>query len=205
MRKIASLLATTTLAAGLLSGCSLLPSAAQPAASKPPAKGAADNAAKAAAGALGRRGSLTGMLEGVLAGSLAGRYFDEEAKDGAQAARDYGYTAAQGSLLSFDSVRANPVVVAPGDTVNVNAEYTVLFPTAGQVVPVTETREFLKDGASLGKVSIEVERAAGTYRTTIPFTLAGGAPAGQYDVKVTIEAQGGALKDGKESYFKVTR
>jgi hypothetical protein len=145
------------------------------------------------------------MLDGALAGGTAGRYADEEAKDAAQAARDYGYTAAQGVVVSFDSVRANPVVVAPGDTVNINAEYTVLFPAPGQVALITESREFLKDGAPAGKVSIEVERAAGTYKTTIPFTLPGGTPAGQYDVKVAIEGQGGVGKDAKESYFKVTR
>jgi hypothetical protein len=119
--------------------------------------------------------------------------------------RDYGYTPAQGALIAFDSVRANPVIVAAGDAVNINAEYAVLLPAAGQVVAVTETREFFKDGAPAGAVSIEVERAAGSYRSTIPFTVPSGAAAGNYDVTVRIEAQGGKLKDSKETYFKVTR
>jgi hypothetical protein len=205
MRKTVSLMTISALAAGLLFGCSGIPQATKGA---PAGKAVVDNAAATPPPPpvpVSRRGPLTGILDGVLAGGMIGRYADEDAKDLAQAVRDYGYTPAQGALLAFDSVRANPVIVGVGDTVNVNAEYTVLLPTAGQVVAVTETREFLKDGAPAGAVSIEVERTSGSYRTTIPFTIPGGATAGNYDVTVRIEAQAGKLKDTKETYFKVTR
>lgn len=145
------------------------------------------------------------MLDGVLAGGTVGRYEDEEAKDQAQTVRDYGYTPAQGPLIAFDFVRANPVIVPAGETVNINTEYAVLLPAAGQLTTVNETREFSKDGVPAGKVSIEVERISGSYKSTIPFTIPSGAAAGNYQVTVTIEAQGGALKDSKESFFKVTR
>ncbi len=205
MRKLAVALTISTLVAGALSGCGALgPQAAKPAA---PAKPLSDNVVKAPAKptAAGRRGPTTGMLDGVLAGGTVGRYEDEEAKDQAQTVRDYGYTPAQGPLIAFDFVRANPVIVPAGETVNINTEYAVLLPAAGQLTTVNETREFSKDGVPAGKVSIEVERISGSYKSTIPFTIPSGAAAGNYQVTVTIEAQGGALKDSKESFFKVTR
>lgn len=199
MKKAAVALTLTTLAAGILHGCAMV--------SAPPAKPAAavDNAAQKAPAKVARRSAISGMLDGVLAGGAVGRYEDENAKTPAQTVRDYGYTPAQGPLISFDSVRANPAIVAAGETINVNAEYAVLLPVAGQLVTVTETREFLKDGAPAGKVSIEVERTAGTYKSTIPFTIPGAATAGNYQVNVTIEVPGGALRDSKETFFKVTR
>lgn len=205
MRKSAALFAIITLAAAALSlpGCATTAPGGKPDAVKPPA----DNVAKKAAppAVTTRRTPLSGTLEGVLEGGLVGRYADEEAYDYAQTARNYGYTAAQGEIVAFDSVRANPAIVAPGDTVNVNAEYGVLLPAAGQLIAVTETREFLKDGATAGKVSLEVERTGGSYRSTVPFTIPAGAAGGNYQVVVTIEAKGGALKDRKETFFKVSR
>ncbi|HEY5996431.1 MAG TPA: hypothetical protein VIU29_05380 [Candidatus Deferrimicrobiaceae bacterium] len=205
MRKTVSLMTISTLAAGLLCGCSAIPKAMKGA---PAGKPVVDNAIVKPAPPpvpVSRRGPLTGILDGALAGGLVGRYADEETKDFARTVRDYGYTPAQGALIAFDSVRANPVIVAAGDVVNVNAEYSVLLPAAGQVVAVTETREFFKDGAPAGAVSIEIERTGGSYLTTIPFTVPGAAAAGNYQVNVRIEAQGGKLKDSKETYFKVTR
>lgn len=204
MRKLLSLMTISTLAAGMLGGCSAMSKTTPGSAATP----AIDNVAKAPAPPpvpVSRRGPLTGILDGALAGGMVGRYEDEDAKDLAQTVRDYGYTPAQGALIAFDSVRANPVIVGPGDTVNINAEYAVLLPVAGQVVAVTETREFFKDGAPAGAVTIEVERAGGSYRSTIPFKIPGGAKFGNYGVTVRIEAQAGKLKDTKETYFKVTR
>jgi hypothetical protein len=202
MRKFAVALTISAWVAGSLSGCAVAP--AKPAADNA-AKPAADNAAKKAEVKGGRRSPIVGMLDGILAGGITGRYADEEAKDLKQTIRDYGYTPAQGSLVAFDFVRANPAVVPVGETVNINAEYAVLLPVATQVVNVTETREFFKDGAPAGKVSIEVERVGGSYKSTVPFTIPAGAPAGNYEVKVSIEAQNGAIKDSKGTYFKVTR
>lgn len=203
MRKSAALLTIITLAACALPGCTHLSPAGKP---DTAAKAAADNSTKTAPPApLSRRGPLTGMLEGGLLGGGVGRYADEEARAYAQAARDYGYTAAQGTLLILDSVRANPAIVAPGDPVNVNAEYGVLLPEPGKVLTVVETREFLKDGATAGKVSIEVDRAAGGYFSTVPFTIPSGAAAGNYQVVVTIESKDGTIRDRRETFFKVSR
>jgi hypothetical protein len=207
MRKLTVALTISTLVAGGISGCGMLgPKAAPPAPAA--VKPAVDNVAKAAPAkptASGRRGSMNGMLEGVLIGGVPGRYEDEEAKDLAQTVRDYGYTAAQGPVVAFDFVRANPAVIPAGETVNVNTEYAVLLPAPEQLVTVVETRAFSKDGVPAGKVSIEVERVGGSYKSTIPFTIPASAAPGNYQVTVTIEAQGGAVKDTKETFFKVTR
>lgn len=149
----------------------------------------------------GKRGAVIGGLLGGLTGGAIGHYLDEQEKDRDRTSREYGYGPAEGIRLKIESVRSNPAVLSPGETVNINLTYAVLTPAADRQVPVRETREILVNGASAGKTSIEISREGGTWKSTVPVTLPVNAAAGNYRVVATVEGGGG--KDVSETFFKV--
>lgn len=150
----------------------------------------------------GKRGAAVGGLLGALTGGVVGHQYDEREKTLAQTSSEYDYAARQGTRLKIETVRANPAVLAPGETVNINVTYAVLVPTEDQQVVVRETREILVDGASVGKTSVDVSREGGTWKSTVPVTLPANAATGNYRVLASVEAKGGA-KDLSETFFKV--
>lgn len=152
----------------------------------------------------GKRGAVIGGLLGGLAGGAIGHYMDTKEKTLAQTSREYGYTPAQGTRLKIETVRSNPAVLRPGDTVNINLTYAVLTPSADQQILVRETREILVNGASVGKTEIRIEREGGTWKSIVPITLPADAPSGKYRVIASIESPGGG-KDIEETSFKVRR
>jgi hypothetical protein len=149
----------------------------------------------------GKRGAVIGGLLGALTGGAIGRYFDQREKDLSQTSREQGYSPSQGTRLKIESIRSNPAVLAPGETVNINLTYAVLTPSADRQVLVKETREILVNGASVGKTSIEITREGGTWKSTVPVTLPANAASGNYRVIASIESGGG--KDIDETSFKV--
>ncbi len=150
----------------------------------------------------GRRGAVIGGLLGGLTGGAIGHYYDQQESDYSRTAREYAYSPAEGIRLKIESVRSNPAVLAPGETVNINVVYAVLPPSPDRLVPIRETREILMDGASVGKTSIEVERPGGTWRSSVPVTLPPNAAPGNYRVIASVECAGGG-KDIDESFFNV--
>ena len=151
----------------------------------------------------GKRGAVIGGLLGALTGGAIGRYFDQREKDLSQTSMEQGYSPSQGTRLKIESVRSNPGVLAPGETVNINLTYAVLTPSADRQVLVKETREILVNGASVGKTSIEITREGGTWKSTVPVTLPANVASGNYRVVASIESGGG--KDIDETFFKVRR
>ncbi|MEK6778704.1 MAG: glycine zipper domain-containing protein [Candidatus Deferrimicrobiota bacterium] len=149
----------------------------------------------------GKRGAVIGGLLGALTGGAIGRYFDQREKDLSQASREHGYSPSQGTRLKIESVRSNPAVLAPGETVNINLTYAVLTPSADRQVLVRETREILVNGTSVGKTSIDITREGGTWKSTVPVTLPANAASGNYRVVASVESGGG--KDIDETFFKV--
>jgi len=150
----------------------------------------------------GKRGALIGGLLGGLAGGAIGHYLDEQEKDRAQTSREYGYSSAQGTRLSIETVRANPATLSPGETVNINMTYAVLTPSEDKQILVKETREILLDGKSVGKTSIEISREGGTWKSTVPITLPANAAPGQYSVVVSIESPSVGTHR-RETFFRV--
>ncbi len=150
----------------------------------------------------GRRGAVVGGLLGALTGGAIGRYMDEQEKTAAQTRKDQAYLPSEGTRLRIERVRANPATASPGDTVNINLVYAVLTPRDDMLVPVRETREILKNGASVGKTSINIEREGGTWRSTVPVTLPQDASPGNYRVIASVEVNGKG-KDIQETFFKV--
>lgn len=152
----------------------------------------------------GKRGAVVGGLIGGLAGGAIGHYLDQQEKTSAQTNKEYGYSPSQGNRLRIESVRANPAVLAPGETVNINLTYAVLTPSAERQVLVRETRDIQVNGTSVGRTSIDIAREGGTWKSTVPITLPAGAAEGNYRVIASIEGTGG-LKDVSETFFKVAQ
>ncbi len=151
----------------------------------------------------GKRGALIGGLLGGLAGGAIGHYLDQQEKDRAQTSREYEYSPSQGIKLRIETVRANPVALSPGETVNINLTYAVLTPTADTQILVRETREIFLNGGSVGKTSIEVTREGGTWKSTVPITLPANAAPGNYRVIASVESRNVGT-DRQETSFKVS-
>lgn len=150
----------------------------------------------------GKRGALIGGLLGGLAGGAIGHYLDEQEKDRTQTNTEYGYSPSQGTRLRVETVRANPATLSPGETVNINVTYAVLTTSENQQIPVTETREIVFNGKSVGKTSIDISREGGTWRSTVPITLPANAARGQYRVIATVGSPN-AGTDRQETSFRV--
>jgi hypothetical protein len=150
----------------------------------------------------GKRGAVIGGLLGGLTGGAVGNYLDEREKDLSQASKENGYSPSEGTRLKIESVRSNPAILAPGETVNINLTYAVLTPSADRQILVRETREILVNGSSAGKTSIEISREGGTWKSTVPITLPVNAAPGNYRVIGSVESQGVA-RDAEETFFNV--
>ncbi|MBI5904877.1 MAG: glycine zipper 2TM domain-containing protein [Deltaproteobacteria bacterium] len=206
MRKFASLLLIATITVSLLSGC---------ASSNQTVRDHKGTAIGAGAGAVGgavlgglvggKRGAVAGGLLGALAGGLVGNYYDQKEKSLAETRKEHtDYSAAKGTRLKIDRLRATPAAVFPGETVDIQMTYAVLTPREDLMVPVRESREILFNGAKVGETSVDIEREGGTWRSAVPITLPADAKPGNYRVVASVETRGGG-KDIEEITFRVKR
>jgi hypothetical protein len=204
MRKTAALSLIAALLVPLLAGCATTNGGLQE------HKGAAVGAGAGAVGGAvigglvgGKRGAVVGGLLGALTGGVVGNYYDQKEKDLAETRQAHSeYSAAKGTRVKIERVRATPATAAPGDTVDIQMTYAVLTPTEGLMVPVKETREILFNGARVGETSVDIEREGGTWRSVVPITLPPDARPGSYRVVATVESRGGG-KDIEEITFRV--
>jgi hypothetical protein len=151
----------------------------------------------------GKQGAVAGGLLGALAGGLVGNYYDQKEKSLAETRQAHAdYTAAKGTRLRIEKLKATPTPVRPGGTVNIDVTYAVLTPTEDVQVPVRETREILFGGSKVGEASLSIEREGGTWRSVVPITLPADARPGNYRVLASVEYGGGG-KDLKETSFRV--
>jgi hypothetical protein len=151
----------------------------------------------------GKRGAVVGGLLGALTGGVVGNYYDQKEKDLAETRRAHAdYSAAKGTRLTIERVRATPATVAPGQTVEIQMTYAVLTPKEDLMVPVRETREILFNGSRVGETSVDIEREGGTWRSVVPITLPHDARPGSYRVVASVESRGGG-KDIEEITFRV--
>jgi len=151
----------------------------------------------------GKRGAVVGGLLGGLAGGVVGNYYDQKEKDLAETRQAHAeYSAAKGTRVKIERVRATPAAVAPGETIDIQMTYAVLTPKEGVMVPVKETREILFNGSRVGQTSVDIEREGGTWRSVVPITLPPDARPGSYRVVASVESRGGG-KDIDEIAFRV--
>ena len=194
--------AVVTIVAFLSAGCASL---SVPEEHKGAATGAAVGAATgAAAGAIigdDLKGAVIGGLIGALVGGAVGHYYYDQKRTQAETAQKYGRTSSAEPLVQIEEVSAVPASVKPGERVELKATYAILGPEAGTKLAVTETREIRHQGELVGKPEVTVNRAGGTYVTSIPLALPATAKKGSYTVITVIQTAN--AKDTRESTFTV--
>jgi hypothetical protein len=156
--------------------------------------GAGAAAGAVAGAALGRstKAAVIGGLAGALLGGVIGHY---------AYAQVYNYQPEQGTVLTIEDASLSSEQVRPGDVLEIKMTYAVLTPTPEKQVAITEVREITHGGELVGRPEVRVERADGTYSSTVPLRLPSNAKTGKYQVRVSIEAEN--LKDTRELSFTV--
>ena len=145
--------------------------------------------------------AVVGGLLGALVGGAIGYYAYDRERDRDETARVYNYEADEGKFLNIEEASAVPQRVMPGDEVNLRMTYAVLSPTPGTQSQITEIREIRHEGELVGRPTVTVNRADGTYTSSIPLRLPSDAEAGTYRVVETIESDFG--RDTRETSFTV--
>jgi Glycine zipper len=147
----------------------------------------------------GTKGAIIGGLVGALAGGAIGNYVERQESALPQTVSTPAPPATPATsapsatvpprdgavVVRVDQVQAQPSVLRAGDTVNLNATYTVLTPS-GQLTTVRETREVRLNGELVANPALDVARQSGTYSSALPITLPANARPGRYEVTTTV-------------------
>ncbi len=142
----------------------------------------------------GEKGMLVGAFIGALAGGAIGAYLDHKDKTAAETNVQYGYQPAQGVQLDLVNVAAAPSTVAPGGSVSLQATYALMAPDPAQALLVTESRLVTLNGVTVAQNEIQLDRAPGTYTSSVPITLPATAEKGTYQLLVTVTAAGQSMQ-----------
>ena len=149
----------------------------------------------------GTKGAIIGGLLGALTGGVIGNYMERReagpSQSGSTTTSTSGTTVgapgapiSQGNskstpVVRVDRVQAQPSSVRPGETVSLNASYTVQG-LSDQLMAVRETREVRLDGELVANPAVDVVRQSGTYSSALPITLPANARSGTYEVTTTV-------------------
>ena len=142
------------------------------------------------------KATVIGGLVGALVGGVVGHYAYDRQKTREETAQAYKYKTSQGTVLTLEEASLSAQSVNPGDVVEIKMTYAVLNPSPETKTTITEIREITFNGELVGRPEAKVERADGTFTSTVPVRLPTAAKKGQYRVKTTIQSD--SLKDTKE-------
>lgn len=200
--RVAALLTLTAFMLGT-SGCVTVSEEHKGAATGAGLGGAAGAVAGAVLAGEGSRtkGALIGGLAGALLGGVIGNYTVDKKKTAQETSAKYAYDPSAGTVVRIETATVTPATVSPGGTVNLEATYAVMTASSSSQAAITESREVTLNGELVGNPEVNVNHAAGTYRTTIPLILPSDAKKGKYRVITTIKTAVG--KDSRESSFTV--
>ncbi len=129
--------------------------------------------------------AVNGKLSGALAGGTIGNYLERQDRDRTAAAIAVGYLPEQGELVKVEAVEASPTTARRGDIVNLTSTYTILTPN-NQPTMIRERREIRHNGSVVANPVIDVQRANGTFTSTLLITLPPNVAPGTYDVTTTV-------------------
>ncbi len=158
----------------------------------------------AVAGALIGKGAgavILGGLIGGLVGGAVGTYAYDMPRTRVQTADTYRYKAAQGTVLTIETVSVSPRVAYPGDIVDLNMTYVVLNPSPNTETDITEIREITHNNALVGNPEVHIVRPDGTFTSSIPLRLPPNAGRGDYKVRTIVQSRN--AKDSREVHFTV--
>jgi len=144
---------------------------------------------------------VVGALAGALLGGAIGHFEYDQEKSREQTAKNYNYKSSHGTVLTIENLKATPVTVQPGETVELKLTYALLHDSPDTKTAVTEIREITYKGELVGRPEVKVEHPDGTYTTTVPLRLPPEAQKGTYKVKAMVESQ--YAKDAREITFTV--
>lgn len=102
-------------------------------------------------------------------------------------------------VVRVDQVQAQPSLLRPGETVTLNATYSILSPP-DRPVAVRESREIRLNGELVANPSVDVARQTGTYSTALPITIPVNAQVGKYEV-TTMVVSGDLRSISTTSFF----
>jgi len=158
-------------------------------------------------------GSMSGRsAEGVVIGSILGglmgasvgdaEYHQQRSEEAASKYYDYDPERGRRDLVRIESVYAEPSVVAPGETVDLNIEYTILTRWRSGT-EVHEVREIKMNGDTIGRPETTVVRTGGTWVSTVPMTVPSNAETGTYKLTAIVETD--EAGDVRDTTFHVAR
>lgn len=148
-------------------------------------------------------GTLVGGLLGGLTGGVIGNVIEARSYDRAATSQRYHYSSTQGTMLRIEAVEAYPAQIRPGDTTNLNIRFAVLTPNAQHTVQVSERRQIFLNGSTVGDSTLQIQRMGGTWTSSQPLTLPANAASGNYQVVMTVKADG--VEATQHTAFTVTR
>lgn len=157
-------------------------------------------------------GCATGAAIGGAVGAVAGwgavklsQYQAEQVRSAQVDQRMYGLTKPVDSVqVKIRKGSSMPATVAPGDTVKLTTDYSVMLPPSVPSTNVSETWSLKKDGKVLTELpAAAVQRASGGWAADGSIPLPKNTNPGTYVVEHKVQA--GNSYDTDESTFVVTK
>lgn len=132
-----------------------------------------------------KKGAIIGGAVGLVSGGLIGNYYAKRERDRTQTTASVGYRPEQGNLLAISDVIASPSVAKRGDSVKINAKYTILRPDEDKAT-IKETREIRYNETLVDTQKAEIQLDQGVQTITWEYPISREAKAGTYQVLTTV-------------------
>ncbi|MEO5957371.1 MAG: glycine zipper domain-containing protein [Nitrospiraceae bacterium] len=132
-----------------------------------------------------KKGAIIGGTVGLVSGGLIGNYYAKRERDRTQTTASVGYRPEQGNLLTISDALASPSVAKQGDSVKINAKYTILRPDESKAT-IKETREIRCNGTIVDTQKAEIQLDQGVQNITWEYPISREAKSGNYQVLTTV-------------------
>jgi len=132
-----------------------------------------------------KKGAIIGGTVGLVSGGLIGNYYAKRERDRTQTTASVGYRPEQGNLLTISDAVVSPSVAKQGDSVKINAKYTILRPDEDKAT-IKETREIRWNGNLVDTQKADIQMEQGVQNITWEYPIAREAKAGSYQVLTTV-------------------
>ena len=149
--------------------------------------GLAGGAAGATIGGLAgkKKGAIIGGTVGLVSGGLIGSYYAKRERDRTQTTASVGYRPEQGNLLTISDAVVSPSLAKQGESVKINAKYTILRPDEDKAI-IKEIREVRCNGTLVDTQTTEIQLEQGVQNITWEYPIAREAKAGTYQVLTSV-------------------
>lgn len=132
-----------------------------------------------------KKGAIIGGTVGLVSGGLIGNYYAKRERDRTQTTASVGYRPEQGNLLTISDAVVSPTVAKQGESVKINAKYTILRPDEDKAT-IKETREIRWNGTLVDTQAADIQMEQGVQNITWEYPIAREAKAGSYQVLTTV-------------------